>query len=79
MRNKGFIMYYSYLDTMCALTDEEFGRLVRAALKYGAGKNDKVALGNERFLFGVFKYQIDAETKFNLVMRRKGEKNEQRS
>lgn len=42
---------YDYLEEMSNLNDAEFGRLIRAVLKYSS-TGEKVALsGNERFLY----------------------------
>jgi hypothetical protein len=62
MATKGFVMYYNYLKTMSELSDAEFGRLVRAAMEYGAAGTTRQLSGNERFLFGILKYQIDIDS-----------------
>lgn len=57
----GFIVYYSYRDTMKELSDAEFGRLMRAALEYGATNTIPDLKGNEKFLFDTLRRQIDLE------------------
>jgi hypothetical protein len=46
---------------MSELSDTEFGRLIRAALEYGATGTAQQLSGNERFLWGTVKHQIDME------------------
>ena len=42
-------VFHEYLEEMEELTDEEFGRLVRALLRYSAYGEAPEGLGNERF------------------------------
>ena len=42
-------VFHEYLEEMEQLTDEEFGRLVRALLRYSAYGEAPEGLGNERF------------------------------
>lgn len=57
----GFVVYYRYRETMKELSDAEFGRLMRAALEYGATEEVLELKGNEKFLFDTLKFQIDIE------------------
>ena len=50
---------FEYLAEMQELTDEEFGRLIRAGLVYHTTKEVPVLSGNERFLWGRVKSVID--------------------
>lgn len=42
---------HEYLDEMAELTDEEWGRLTRALLRYSATGEESVLTGNERFFW----------------------------
>ena len=44
-------MYFSYLEPLADLTDEEVGRVVRAILKYGADKTIPDLPPSERMAF----------------------------
>ena len=57
-------LYHSYLKTAEALTDAEFGRLVRAALVYSETGTAPALGGNERVLFPVIKWQIDKDVAY---------------
>lgn len=61
MYQKGFVTYYSYLETMEDLTNEEFGSLIRAALEYGKTGKIPELKGNEKILFKTIKFQIDQD------------------
>ena len=56
-------LHFDFLEMTEALTEAELGRLVKAMLAYGRdGRADEGALvGNERFLFPVFRRQIDRD------------------
>lgn len=58
---KGIVIYYSYLETMEDLTNEEFGALMRSALEYAKTGSIPELKGNERILFKTIKYQIDQD------------------
>ena len=61
MSRKYFLTYYDYLESWSELSDAECGRLLRAALKYGSTGKIPELSGNERFLFGTLKMQIDRD------------------
>lgn len=42
-------VFHEYLEEMDELTDEEFGRLVRALLRYSAYGEAPLGLGNEKY------------------------------
>lgn len=52
---------WEYLDEMDTLSDEEFGRLCRALLRYSAGLDVPVLMGNEKF---IWKRVVIQEDKF---------------
>ena len=56
-------LHFDFLEMTETLTEAELGRLVKAMLAYGRdGRADEAALvGNERFLFPVFRRQIDRD------------------
>ena len=56
-----FCAYYSYLDALEPLTDAERGRLFVACLKYSKSGEVEHLSGNERFVFPVFRGQIDRD------------------
>lgn len=67
-----FCAYYSFIDALRELTDEEVGRLFMACLSYGkTGKAPQLA-GNERFVFPLIRAQIDRD---NERYRQRCEKN----
>ena len=53
--------YYSYLDYMDQLSDEECGRLFKACLIYGKTGTAPDLPGNERFVWPGIKSQIDRD------------------
>lgn len=53
--------YYSYLEYMEPLSDEECGRLFKACLTYGKTGEQPGLLGNERFVWPAIKSQIDRD------------------
>ncbi len=63
MSREYFIAYHDYLESMSELSDAECGRLFRAALEYSSEKKAIELRGNERFLFGFIKAQIDRDNK----------------
>ena len=54
-------MYFSYLEPLADLTDEEVGRVVRAILKYGADKTIPDLSPSERMAFAFMKTNFDRE------------------
>lgn len=54
-------MYFSYLEPLADLTDEEVGRVVRAILKYGADKTIPNLSPSERMAFTFMKTNFDRE------------------
>ena len=56
-----FCAYHSYLDALEPLTDAERGRLFVACLKYSKSGEVEHLSGNERFVFPVFRGQIDRD------------------
>lgn len=54
-------MYFSYLEPLADLTDEEVGRVVRAILKYGADKTIPDLSPSERMAFTFMKTNFDRE------------------
>lgn len=59
---KGYIpLFFDTFDETEDLTDEEFGRLIRAAGSYAGGKDDWIDIitGNEKYAFRFLRGQID--------------------
>ena len=59
---KGYIpLFFDLFDETEDLTDEEFGRLIRAAGSYASGKDDwiDIVTGNEKYAFRFLRGQID--------------------
>lgn len=54
-------VYFSFEDDTKALTDQEKGNLLLAMLRYARDGEEQELEGNERFLFPVFKAQIDRD------------------
>lgn len=54
-------VYFSFEDDTQALDDSEKARLLLAMLRYAANGSESSLTGNERFLFPVFKAQIDRD------------------
>lgn len=63
MSKKYFCAYYSYLDSMETLTDEERGRLFTACLIYGETGQVPDLPGHEKYVFPALKSQIDRDNK----------------
>ncbi len=63
MSREYFIAYHDYLESISELSDAECGRLFRAALEYSSTKKAIELRGNEKFLFGFIKTQIDRDNK----------------
>ena len=57
-----FCAYHSYLELVELLTDEECGRLFKAALQYSkSGENNLECQGNERFIWPTIKGTIERD------------------
>lgn len=55
-------LFFSFSEDTSALTDAEIGRIIRQMLAYAeSGDTDSILEGNERFLFPVYKSQIDRD------------------
>lgn len=61
MAREYMCLYHSYLETASELTDEEFGRLVRASLEYSRDGTARPLTGNEKILYPMFRWQIDKD------------------
>lgn len=61
MAREYLCLYYSYLDTIHPLNDEERGRLLTAILTYGITGQEPALPGNERFVFPGIRAQIDRD------------------
>lgn len=71
MDTKFFPMFHTYLETMSALTDEQFGRLFRAALRYSRDGEMPDLNGFEMMAFGFLKLDIDrAKEKYEAIAER---------
>lgn len=56
-------MFFSFLDETDAMTDAEVGRLVRQIVEYGrTGNTEKYLKGNEKYVFPLYKTQIDRDS-----------------
>ena len=56
-------VYFDFEVKAKELTEEEKGRLLLAMLRYAKDGTEPEMIGNERFLFPVFKAQIDEDIK----------------
>lgn len=54
-------MYFSYLEPLADLTDEEVGRVVRAILKYGADRTIPDLSPSEKMAFSFMKANFDRD------------------
>lgn len=61
MSREYMCLYHSYLETASELTDEEFGRLIRASLEYSRDGIARTLTGNEKILYPTFRWQIDKD------------------
>ena len=61
MAREYMCLYHSYLETASELTDEEFGRLIRASLEYSRDGTTRPLTGNEKILYPTFRWQIDKD------------------
>lgn len=65
---KGYMpLFFDTIDETESLSDEEFGRLIRAAVNYAMGNPDYVDIisGNEKYAFPFLKGQIDRNTEIS--------------
>ena len=58
---KKLTVYTDLVTSTAILSDAEMGRLVRAMLKYASDGQDQALSGNERFLWGMVKADIDRQ------------------
>ena len=61
MALNGFTIYHSYLKAMEPYSDAACGRLLRACIQYSMTGDLPDLKGNERFLFPIWKAQIDQD------------------
>ena len=63
MSRQYIMLYYDFLEGVDALDMAERGRLVTALLEYarGGGSPGSTLVGNERFLFPVYRMQLDRD------------------
>ena len=54
-------MFYDWTDKASELTDEEYGALMRAIMKYARGETVPELVGGAKFLFPVFRIYVDRE------------------
>ena len=72
---KGYIpLFFDTLEETQDLTDEEFGRLMRAIGAYAIGNEDyaQIITGNEKYAFRFLKGQIDRNTEISNARARAG-------
>lgn len=71
MDTKYFPMFHSYLETLAGLTDEQFGRVIRAALRYSVNGVVPDLSGAEAMTFGFIKMDVDrAREKYEAIVER---------
>lgn len=74
MAREFICLYFSWLETGATLTDEEFGRMCRAGLKYGLDGTEPDLPGNDKILFPVMKWQVDRDvSKFDEICQKRRE------
>lgn len=61
MADKYIKIFYDFIESTAALSDEEIGRLIIGMLSYAKDGDIPCFAGNESFLFPVFKAQIDRD------------------
>lgn len=71
--------FFDWVEQTAALSDAERGRLFVAILEYGRTGEVPELEGNERFLFPVFKAQLDREENTTSVRSKSGAKGGRRS
>ena len=72
---KGYMpLFFDTFEETDNLTDEEFGRLIRAAGYYATGKDgwESMITGNERYAFPFLKGQIDRNNKISKARAKAG-------
>lgn len=71
MDTKYFPMFHSYLETLAGLTDEQFGRVIRAALQYSAEGTVPELESMETMAFAFIKLDVDrARDKYEAIAER---------
>ena len=67
-------IFLDLLDDACELTNEEFGRLIRACLAYADGRPNygDYITGNEKYVFSFLRGQIDRSIEIKAVRARAG-------
>jgi hypothetical protein len=71
MDTKYFPMFHSYLETLSRLTDEQFGRVIRSALRYSVNGVVPDLDGAEAMAFGFIKMDVDrAREKYEAIAER---------
>ena len=71
MEIKYFPMFHSYLETLSGLTDEQFGKVIRAALQYSVNGTVPELDSLETMAFGFIKLDIDrAREKYENIAER---------
>lgn len=71
MDTKYFPMFHSYLETLSGLTDEQFGRVIRSALRYSVNGVVPALDGAEAMAFGFIKMDVDrAREKYEAIAER---------
>ena len=56
-------LYNDYAESLAAFSDEEFGRLTRAMIRYNATGEVPEFTGNERFIWPMLQSQMDRDRK----------------
>lgn len=54
-------LFYDWIDSTCSLADDEKGRLIDAMVIYARDGVEVELPGNERFVFPVFRLQLDRD------------------
>ena len=62
-KKSSLMLYHDYLEKFEALTDEEFGRLIRAAMQYDRDGTSPKLEGNLRIMWPVIKATVDEDRK----------------
>lgn len=71
MDTKYFPMFHSYLETLSGLTDEQFGRVIRSALRYSVNGVVPALDGAEAMAFAFIKLDVDrARDKYEAIAER---------
>ena len=54
-------LFYDWIESTCTLADDEKGRLIDAMVHYARDGVEPQLSGNERFIFPVFRLQLDRD------------------